>query len=181
MAQRTRPRPDLDPAAGDMTPMIDVVFLMIVFFVCIDFRVLEAKLPAYLPREVGSRATGVEPEEQLVVQVHVDQPGRAEITGSGSTGRPPRHRLVGHRVAWTIGPRRYLDLDAARAELTRLANDPKLLVPDPATGGRKRMRVIVEGALDTRYDDITRAADACHSAGFAELTFGMAAAGPSRG
>ena len=30
-----------EEAKSDMTPMIDVVFLMIIFFVCIDFKVLE--------------------------------------------------------------------------------------------------------------------------------------------
>jgi biopolymer transport protein ExbD len=181
MAMPMRARPDLEPATSDMTPMIDVVFLMIVFFVCIDFRVLEAKLPAYLPRDVGGRGDAVEPQEQLIVQVRVTEPGQARTTGPAHDGRPPRQTLVGHRVEWAVGPRRFVDLDAARQELTRLAADPKLLVPDPSTGGRKRMRVVVEGAQDARYDDIARAADACHSAGFDELTFGIAAASPRRG
>ncbi len=34
-----------EEAEMDMTPMIDVVFLLIIFFLCIDFRILEAKLP----------------------------------------------------------------------------------------------------------------------------------------
>ena len=46
----------------DMTPMIDVVFLLIIFFLCIDFKILEAKLPAYLPKDKGSQ-----PEEELLV------------------------------------------------------------------------------------------------------------------
>ena len=40
----------------DMTPMIDVVFLMIIFFICIDFKVLESKLPAYLPKDTKGDA-----------------------------------------------------------------------------------------------------------------------------
>jgi len=181
MAIPMRARPDLEPASSDMTPMIDVVFLMIVFFVCIDFRVLEAKLPAYLPRDVGGSGARVEPQEQLIVQVHVTEPGRATTSAVAKDGRPPRQRLVGHRVEWAVGPRRFVDLELAKQELTRLAADPKLLVPDPSTGGKKRMRVVVEGANDARYDDITRAADACHSAGFDDLTFGVAAPATRRG
>ncbi|MCB9870835.1 MAG: biopolymer transporter ExbD [Planctomycetes bacterium] len=37
----------------DMTPMIDVVFLLIVFFLCIDFKILESKLPPTCPRTQG--------------------------------------------------------------------------------------------------------------------------------
>ena len=52
----------------DMTPMIDVVFLLIIFFLCIDFRVLEAKLPAYLPRH-GSGAEATAPVQRLHVGI----------------------------------------------------------------------------------------------------------------
>ena len=41
-----------EEAEGDMTPMIDAVFLLIIFFLCIDFKTLEAKLPAYLPKDI---------------------------------------------------------------------------------------------------------------------------------
>ena len=60
---------ELTHAEVDMTPMIDVVFLMIIFFLCIDFRVLEAKLPAFLPRDRGGSLTA-DPIEQLSVRVH---------------------------------------------------------------------------------------------------------------
>ena len=50
MARKTRREKQMEEvskeAEMDMTPMIDVVFLLIIFFLCIDFRVLEAKLPA---------------------------------------------------------------------------------------------------------------------------------------
>ena len=47
----------------DMTPMIDVVFLMIIFFICIDFKVLESKLPAYMPKDKGSSPTVAPPQQ----------------------------------------------------------------------------------------------------------------------
>ncbi|MDF1837417.1 MAG: biopolymer transporter ExbD, partial [Planctomycetota bacterium] len=38
----------------DMTPMIDVTFLLLIFFMCtLKFKVLEGKLTAYLPKDVG--------------------------------------------------------------------------------------------------------------------------------
>ena len=183
MTNRRTAATEVEEARADTTPMIDVVFLMIVFFVCIDFRVLEAKLPAFLPKDQGSSDAYVVPQEQLIVRVTVTEPGRQTFaTGTAAdtldpdTGRPPRFTLRGHRVAWQVGPNHFTDLDAAQRELQRLAADSSLLVPEPATGGKKRMRCVVEGAPDTRYDDIAKAADACHAAGFDDLCFGMAPA-----
>lgn len=174
----TRSRIDVEEARADTTPMIDVVFLMIVFFVCIDFRVLEAKLPAFLPKDHGVGSHRVEPQEQLVVRVHTVARGERHHTDgdAGSTnasGRPARFQLRGHRVAWQIGPRTFDELHLVQQELQRLAADPGSLVPDPATGGRKRVRCVVEGDGDTCYADIATAADACHAAGFGEIEFGF--------
>src|SRR5690606_34075993 len=95
----------------DMTPMIDVVFLMIIFFICIDFKVLESKLQAYLPKDKGSQSTPEEPQEQLSVKVIVDAEGEPEYPKGASKGslnpntmRPYRFVLKGHRVRWEVGP-----------------------------------------------------------------------------
>jgi biopolymer transport protein ExbD len=174
-----RPPLDVDEAKPDMTPMIDVVFLMIVFFVCIDFRVLEAKLPAFLPKDAGSSPTAVEPQEQLSVRVHVVAPGTkitahtADAAGvDRATGRPPRYRLDGHRVAWEVGPRRFDDLAAAAAELARIAADPANHAIDPRTGERGPIACVVEGQRGARYGDVATAADACRAAGFTRIQFG---------
>ena len=74
----------------DMTPMIDVVFLMIIFFICIDFKVLESKLPAFLPKDKGSSTDIVAPKEQLSLKIHVESAG-LEIG--------QQHRIVGDNRA----------------------------------------------------------------------------------
>jgi biopolymer transport protein ExbD len=172
--------PDFEPpeARSDTTPMIDVVFLMIVFFVCIDFRVLEAKLPAYLPRDVGGSSIE-QPVEQLQVCVRVAEQGervyppqftRGDV--DASTGRPARYRLVGHRTVWDIGPNTFPDPDSALRELRRIAQDPGSQVPDKTTGGRRLMSCMVNGMRGARYDDVARAVDACREAGFLHVDFG---------
>ncbi|MCK5943787.1 MAG: biopolymer transporter ExbD, partial [Planctomycetes bacterium] len=151
---------------SDMTPMIDVVFLLIVFFLCIEFKVLESRLDAFLPTDRGSAPTRVDVQEQLVVRVHVADPG-TEVRPEHARavdGRPPRFRLVGHRVRVEVGPVACPDLDAGRRELLRLANSADSMVPDPRTGGRKRIPLVVEGYPGTRYDDIARTADLCRAA-----------------
>lgn len=61
----------------DMTPMIDCTFNLLIFFLCnINFRALEAKLPAYLPRDVGVNIGSVDtpPLEPIDIRVARRQP-----------------------------------------------------------------------------------------------------------
>jgi hypothetical protein len=66
---RTRPAEPPAPARGEsaqggglsMAPMIDVTFLLLVFFLCsVRFKVLEGKLDTFLPKQGGTEATASE-------------------------------------------------------------------------------------------------------------------------
>ncbi|MFT4513165.1 MAG: biopolymer transport protein ExbD [Planctomycetota bacterium] len=160
----------------DMTPMIDVVFLLIVFFICIDFKVLEAKLDAWLPTDKGSSDKTVEIVEQLSVRVLVDDQGM-KLYPNGqmlnpNTERASRYQLQGHTVRFEVGVHMCNTLTQAKEQLARIATDPSLMIPDPETGGRKVMACVVEGFPGTCYDDVARAADVCRAAGFDEIQFG---------
>lgn len=53
----------------EMTPMIDVTFLLLIFFLCsIKFKVLEGKLQTYLPKDVGVNTT---PQQQMLEKVDI--------------------------------------------------------------------------------------------------------------
>jgi biopolymer transport protein ExbD len=163
----------------DMTPMIDTVFLMIIFFVCIDFKVLESKLSAFLPKDKGTRATILEPQELLSVRIFVESPGTPEYEAGGAAGlvregtkRPYRFVLKDHRVRWEVGPRPLHSIEELTAELRRIALDPSSQVPDKDTGGRKLMGCVIEAHAGTYYDDVAKTADACNEAGFKEINFG---------
>lgn len=53
----------------DMTPMIDVTFQLLIFFLCnIKFKLLEGKLPTFLPKDVGVNAT---PIDKLLEKIDV--------------------------------------------------------------------------------------------------------------
>lgn len=176
MAQIAQPD---EEAKSDMTPMIDVVFLLIVFFICIDFKVLESKLDAWLPTDRGSSSQAAPPKEQLVVRVHVEEPG-TEVYGAGKnagsldpgTGRPTRFQLKGHSIRLEVGPTACGNFELGKSELERVANDPASIIPDEKTGTRKLMACVVEGFPGTRYDDIARTADLCRAAGFEDIHFG---------
>jgi biopolymer transport protein ExbD len=50
----TRKKAEIDEVELELTPMIDVVFLLLIFFiVTMKFKVLEGKLETELPKDVG--------------------------------------------------------------------------------------------------------------------------------
>lgn len=164
----------------DMTPMIDVVFLMIIFFICIDFKILEAKLPAYLPKDKGSQPTKVEPQEQLSIGIYVDKKGTPTFpTGGGlnqlnpNTKRPYRFILVGHDVYWQVGAKRVDTVEDLTTELKRIYSDRSLWVDDKdKPGSKKPMPVVIEPHKGTFYNDAAITADCVKEAEFDEINFG---------
>ena len=60
----------------EMTPRIDVSFLLLIFFMCtIKFKTLEGKLAAYLPKGEGPSAAPVEPSAPYNFVIGVTVPG----------------------------------------------------------------------------------------------------------
>jgi len=167
-------RPDLLDAAAavdrpDMTPMIDVVFLMIIFFLCIEFKVLEAKLSAFLPKDHGGGAEWVEAKEQLSVRVECVAAGERRHAGTGQQGR---YRLDGHQVQWSVGPVAVTSVAALHAELARVAELPSSRVYDPKTGRRELVECVIEPQPGVCYADVAQATDAAYASGFTAITFG---------
>jgi biopolymer transport protein ExbD len=56
-----RTKQKIEDVVIELTPMIDVVFLLLIFFiVTLKFKVLEGKLPTFLPKDVGVNAAPVD-------------------------------------------------------------------------------------------------------------------------
>ena len=61
---------------GDMTPMIDVTFLLLIFFlVTIKFKTLDAKIQIEMPTSFGSQNTGEVEKPKLAIDLEVVEPG----------------------------------------------------------------------------------------------------------
>ena len=169
-----------EEAKADMTPMIDVVFLMIIFFICIDFKVLESKLAAFLPKDKGSSPTVAPPQEQLSVKIYVEAAGQPTWPNGGGFGvlnpntkRPYRYVLQGHKVRWEVGPKPLYNLADVKAELVRIRKDPNSMVPDVSKPGTKKLLpCVIEAYPGTFYDDVAKTADVCNEAEFTEINFG---------
>src|ERR1700749_3619174 len=89
-----------------MTPMIDVVFQLLIFFVCtVSFQALEEILPADLKAAGGvASKTEIDPEllelEEVVIRVE----------------------LVDGRTEWSLSGRKYASLADLRSVLTQLVD-----------------------------------------------------------
>jgi hypothetical protein len=165
----------------DMTPMIDCVFLMIIFFVCIDFKILEAKLPAYLPKDKGSSNQQVDPQEQLSVKIINENAGTKEPRIPGHVGynpntKPPRMypiRRVGHTVHWEVGPERINTLEELKDRLQRVYDNHSTWQPDKDhPGDTKPIPIVIEPYPGTYYDDVARTVDVVKACKFPEVNFG---------
>ena len=55
----------------ELTPMIDMAFLIIIFFMCLPFKTLEGKLSAFLPTDKGINPIPQEPPNEIKVSVHI--------------------------------------------------------------------------------------------------------------
>jgi len=56
---------------GDLTPLIDIAFLILIFFMCLPFRTLDGKLQAHLPLAKGPDISLDRPPEELKLSVHI--------------------------------------------------------------------------------------------------------------
>ena len=66
-----------DEGKLELTPLIDVAFLIIIFFMCLPFKTLDGKLQAFLPTNRGHEITPAPPPEQVFIKIHIV--GRDEV------------------------------------------------------------------------------------------------------
>ena len=153
----------------EMTPMIDVTFLLLIFFMCtLKFKLLEGKLSAYLPKDVGTEATPAEPIEKVQIDIHVVEEGVKMNADKSAVYDDPsgksRHTFQGRKVRYTIGNQRFTELGPLQKQLTKIKDarddDKAPAVLQPNAG-------CITG-------DVIPVLDAAVAAGFRDITFGGA-------
>ena len=163
-----------DKCELQMTPMIDVTFLLLIFFMCtLKFKVLEGKLGAYLPKDVGVNTTQAEPGEKVDIRLDVITPGNklVEEYDSASGGVIRRaftaqdaeegRRFIyddTRRVQYSVGPKKTENIAEVVKSLIayRKADPEKKATIDHRTGVTNSDVVIVlDAAIDAGYSDIT--------------------------
>jgi len=150
----------------EMTPMIDVTFLLLIFFLCtIKFKILEGKLAAYLPKDVGVNSSQAEPKEKVEITILVANAGTkvyaaGDDAGKVWQGEPTRRfEFEGRRLRYQIGPRKSEELDKIQTWLEDLYRK------DPEAAST------IDCRPGTVYGDMVPVLDALVASGFTQITF----------
>lgn len=162
MARRRKRRKEEPPIKGDMTPMIDVTFQLLIFFMLtIEFKELEGKLSAYLPKDVGVNQMQAEPIEKVEIRLKVLAEGsklmpREELPWKGEG---PFRYGPDREIQYSVGPRSTRDLEELGTRLKEyFSADPE----QPVT---------IDAYPGTVYSDVTRVLDVAILTGYRDITF----------
>ena len=150
----------------EMTPMIDVTFLLLIFFLLtLKFKILEGKLAAYLPKDVGVNSSPAEPKEKVEIIIHVVAAGNKVNATGNDEGQPwagdyeRRFKITGRQLRYQVGPRKTDDL----ATVTRWMRE--FFQKDPEAP------VTLDCRPGSVYGDMVPVLDATVDAGFTDITF----------
>lgn len=162
-------------AAGDaapklgMTPMIDITFLILIFFMCtMKFRTLEGTLAAELPKDVGVNHGAIDELEKLEIRIVVVAQGNKVRRRADGSVVPytTEHAAAGLRfdhdasrtLEYRVGATRTQSLDEAVESIRRhfdAAPDRRVTL-DPKEGTTNRDVVpVLDALLDIGFTDVT--------------------------
>ncbi|MEC9372267.1 MAG: biopolymer transporter ExbD [Planctomycetota bacterium] len=128
--------------AADMTPMVDVVFLLIIFFVLVSQIAGGERIDMTLP-DVEQNTAQPPKTDRLILNV-----------------APPEHaRTTG--AAYRLGPRGYADTPRGMTALTQAIRDE--LERNPSTS------ILVRAPRDASYATVHPALRACAEAGVRDI------------
>ncbi|MBL6721784.1 MAG: biopolymer transporter ExbD [Planctomycetes bacterium] len=161
----------------EMTPMIDVTFLLLIFFMCtLKFKTLEGKLSAYLPKDVGVNSSSAEPIEKVEILVRVRQEGaKLNVEGRPYDDPTGEKRFVWNRdpklgsarvMEYSVLNKKTNDLAELTQILTRVHDQRQATMKDG-----KKVPATIDPRSGSVYSDVVPVLDAAVAAGFTDITF----------
>lgn len=156
----------------DMTPMIDVTFQLIIFFMCnIKFKMLEGKLQTYLPKDVGVNPTHTEAvldkvDIRITRRVTKQELALDEAAGFRAWAAAGGTSMDQLGIELQGAPVR--DLHALAAQLAEI----RKRIPAP-TDPREEdsIKMNLEPMPGVLYEDVVRVVDIALGSKFTNLTF----------
>ena len=148
----------------DMTPMIDVTFLLLIFFMCtLKFKALEGQLTAYLPKDAGFNEVPIVPLEKIQVQVRLVNTGQ-KMNAAGTQpyedeSGETRHIFVGRELRYSLGTQTFDSLSQLNAAIHRM-------------NIRGKTPCVLQALPGVILGDVIPVLDGLTAAGFTDISFG---------
>ncbi len=143
----------------NMTPMIDVVFQLLIFFlVTMKFKTLDMKIEAFLPKDVGLAKTLATPEEKPTIVAVLKRRVSAGVLEAST-----RVKVSNQRIGTSADP-------ATWDVLTKKAEETLKRYMDNG-GAREDVKGEVDASSLVPTGDVVRAVDAFIAAGLQDVTF----------
>ncbi len=160
MSERRTNR-EFEEVKPEMTPMIDVTFLLLIFFiVTLKFKTLEGRLDAALPKDRGTSSSQAEEIEKVDVILQVANPGQLVPDPSTATQSRPEGRLLhysGRRIRYTIGGSEFTNLEEVHRFLDKF--------------DKEETPVTIDARKGTIYEDVVKVLDVVIELGFKQVAF----------
>jgi len=140
---RKKKNTDMGPVKMDLTPLIDCVFLLIVFFIVAGkFKKVESKLNAFLPKDIGIDNVAKPDPDKFFINV----------------------LCLGDRdkIEWRVNDA----LIESRSELVK-----KLVEISKGVVDSKKIKVAIDGLSEINFYWVIAALDACAEAQLYEIMF----------
>jgi biopolymer transport protein ExbD len=143
-------------AKMDMTPMIDCVFLLLIFFLCATkFKTLDYRLDASLPKDKGLRNVQVKPPKEIPeFRITVDA-----IPGAPENAYP--------RATFRIGR----DTMVSLQNLNQMIQQEYWVIKNDARYQGEKIPAVVDGQGDVDFEYVVTAINACVNARVDEINF----------
>ena len=171
----TKDRDKFEEIKPDMTPMIDVTFLLLIFFiVTLKFKTLEGRLDAALPKDVGVNQSEAEEVEKIDLLIRVSKQGQLLPDPSTRTKSYPEGRLrhvVGRGLKVEMGASTFLIRTDVDADNDGVLDD--LLKLDRAMDlfDKEEAPVTLDPRIDVVYGDMVGLLDLVIRQGFTKISF----------
>lgn len=160
-----------EPTKMELTPMIDVTFLLLIFFLCsIKFKILEGKLQTFLPKDVGVNAS---PVDKMLEKIDI------RITRVQTRDKFDLDKIENFRkwkdAGWNIDEVN-ITLQGERMvsmqQLTTALKKLREAIPAPTVEGEEDpLKMNVEAMKGALYDDVIKVVDVAIGTGFTSITF----------
>lgn len=145
-----------DECSLEMTAMIDVVFLLLIFFMCATkFKVPDYRLDALLPRDKGLRSVQVKPPKELP---------EFRITIDPITPLPSEGKL---RATFRIGR----DMMVRYDQLDEIVKREYWVIKNDARYHGENIPAVIDGHKDVDFQYVIKAINSCIGAKVDEVNF----------